>query len=54
VKVGDCTGVQEEKDPLLIREVSFEAVIFVCVCVRACLPPHKRKSKVRPISFTCP
>jgi len=31
VKGGDFTDVQEEKDPLLIHEVSFEAVIL-CVC----------------------
>jgi hypothetical protein len=46
VKVGGDTEVQEEKDPLLIHEVSFEAIIlcvfvFVCVCVcvraRACV-----------------
>jgi hypothetical protein len=32
VKAGDFTDVQEEKDPLLIHEVSSEAVIL-CVCV---------------------
>ena len=31
VKVEDGTDVQEEKDPLLIHEVSCEGVI-VCVC----------------------
>jgi hypothetical protein len=38
VKVGDGTEVQEEKDPLSIHEVSFEAVIlFVCVYVHVCM-----------------
>jgi len=44
VKVGDFTDVQEEKDPLLIREVSFEAVIL-CVCVPP--PPPPTRGRIR-------